>query len=150
MKTYLSYGSNMHVGQMNHRCQDAKIHAAGFLYGYRLDFRRGGFATINPGKPTDRVPVLIWDITPRDEQALDRYEGYPKFYIKETVTAETDHGPVEAMVYIMAPEFDEQEPPTEWYLQTIIHGYRDAGLQGQIPNLKKTAMQIYKETRRVR
>ena len=46
----------------------------------------GAVATIEPSK-NGKVPVLLWDIEPSDEVALDRYEGYPWLYRKEIITA---------------------------------------------------------------
>jgi hypothetical protein len=36
------------------------------------------------------VPVLVWELTPADEAMLDRYEGFPFLYRKETVRVRLD------------------------------------------------------------
>jgi hypothetical protein len=41
-------------------------------------------ATVEPYEG-GRVPVLVREITPADEAALDRHEGWPCVYRKETV-----------------------------------------------------------------
>jgi len=72
------------------------------------------------------VPVLLWEITPRCEEALDRYEGWPRLYRKETVSVDFNGKPTEAMVYIM----NEVYPyglPGEHYLNVIKEGYASAG-----------------------
>ena len=34
------------------------------------------------------VPVVIWEVTPSDEKALDRYEDYPAFYYKKDISVQ--------------------------------------------------------------
>ena len=67
-KLYLAYGSNLSVEQMKERCPDARVFGTGKLYGWRLIFKKS--ATIQP-HPTRHTPVLIWEISDRDEQQLD-------------------------------------------------------------------------------
>ena len=67
---------------MARRCPTAKVVGIGNLKDYQLTFRR--VATIEPEKGAV-TPVGVWEITPTDELALDRYEGYPSYYRKETV-----------------------------------------------------------------
>jgi len=74
----------------------------------------------------ERVPVLLWRIMPNDEKALDRYEGYPHLYRKETVKVRFKGQWVPAMVYIM----NEGRPlgaPGRYYYEVIRQGYIDAG-----------------------
>lgn len=136
---YVAYGSNLNLEQMEWRCPYAKALGTGELRGYRLLFRGGdgcSVATVEP-KKNGIVPVLLWDITQRDEEALDRYEGWPNLYRKETVTAHHDGKPVKAMVYIM----NSGRPlglPSEVYLNTITEGYLSAGFD------KKTLEQAVK------
>ena len=80
------------------------------LDGYELAFRRG-YLTIMP-KEGASVEGLIWSITDHDESQLDCYEGYPKFYDKETMTV-TDMGgkPHEIMVYTMNEPYRDQLLP---------------------------------------
>ena len=48
----------------------------------------------------------VWKITPNCEQSLDRYEGYPRHYTKETVTVKDAAGAeLPVMVYIMAVSY---------------------------------------------
>lgn len=128
-RIYLAYGSNLHLGQMSRRCPDAKPIGTAMLQDYQLLFRggqRGAVATVEP-KTGNRVPVLLWSISPRDERNLDYYEGFPFLYRKETVTVELNGKPTEAMVYIM----NEGRPlgaPSTVYYNTILEGYRANGL----------------------
>ena len=119
--------------QMAQRCPTAKVLGGAKLTGYQLLFRGGGggaVATVEKEK-NGSVPVLLWEITPRDEAALDRYEGYPRLYRKETVEVKVNGKAVKAMVYIM----NEGRPlgqPSCYYYSTILEGYMDAGFDVDI------------------
>lgn len=123
-KLYVAYGSNLNLAQMARRCPTAKVVGIGNLKDYQLTFRR--VATIEPEKGA-KTPVGVWEITPKDEKALDIYEGYPSYYRKETVTVEMQDGTEkQAMVYIMNAG-EPMMPPTGYY-ETILQGYGDVGL----------------------
>jgi gamma-glutamylcyclotransferase (GGCT)/AIG2-like uncharacterized protein YtfP len=72
-----------------------------------------------------KVPVLIWEIQPKDEAALDVYEGWPRLYRKETMRITVNSKRVQAMVYLMNE--DQQSPPSKSYFNTIREGYASAG-----------------------
>jgi hypothetical protein len=128
-KYYIAYGSNLSVEQMAQRCPDAKVAGMAALKDWKLVFRT--HATIEPcdGRV---VPVLIWEISQRDERNLDRYEGYPSYYYKQDMTVTmTDldgKNPQEitAMVYLMT-EGHELRMPYSGYLDTLAEGYRRFG-----------------------
>lgn len=99
---YFAYGSNINLEQMEHRCPDAQLVGPVTLQNYELQFRGSGFATVSPKKGSV-VHGLLWKLTPKSEQALDRYEGYPRHYTKEQVSVRTtDDAAVSVMAYIMA------------------------------------------------
>ena len=126
-KLYIAYGSNLNLEQMANRCPTAKAVGVSKINNYRLVFRgahAGAVATIEPYKGGS-VPVLIWEITPADEAALDRYEGWPYLYRKETLKVRLGGKQVTAMVYIM----NEGRPygqPSCFYYSTILDGYKSA------------------------
>lgn len=125
---YIAYGSNLNLPQMARRCPTAKVVGTGQIEGYELLFRgghRGAVATVEPLEGS-AVPVLMWKIKPQDEQALDRYEGYPHFYHKEMMDVEMGGRTVPAMVYVMNGGH-ELGAPSDYYLNTILEGYRSAG-----------------------
>jgi len=126
-KIYLAYGSNLNLGQMRQRCPYAVPLGVATLPDYRLLFRGGGRSAVATIEPFvgGSVPVLLWEITPRDEEALDCYEGWPRLYRKETVTVELAGRSVEAMVYIMNGHPLGQ--PSPYYLNAIMEGYVSAG-----------------------
>lgn len=69
----------------------------------------------------------MWKLSERDEKQLDRYEGFPKYYRKETKPFTFRGETVEGMMYIM----NENKPlqvPSEQYYNTILQGYKAAGL----------------------
>ena len=129
---YLAYGSNLNLQQMKQRCPYAIPIGVATLPDYRLLFRggsRSAVATIEPFEGGS-VPVLLWDITPRDEEALDCYEGWPRLYRKEMITVELHGKPVDAMVYIM--NSGELGQPSSYYLNAIREGYESAGFDTAI------------------
>lgn len=127
-KLYLTYGSNLNLEQMAHRCPNAKVVGSTDVLGHRLVFRgarEGAVATIEPRKG-ESVQALVWEITQSDEKALDRYEGWPHLYRKETIKVKLDGKTIQTMVYIM----NEGRPlnqPSGYYYSVILDGYKSAG-----------------------
>lgn len=128
MKTYLAYGSNMSFEQMEYRCPDASFIGTGYIEGYELLFKgslTGSYATIEPQKDS-RVPVYIWVISERDEEALDIYEGFPNFYYKKQLPVKTKIGEITGMVYIMHEE-RKLGIPSGLYYNLLRSGYERYG-----------------------
>ena len=132
-KLYAAYGSNLNREQMADRCPTARVLGASVMEDWRLLFRgahAGAVATVEPFEGGS-VPVLVWEISPADEAALDRYEGWPFFYRKETVQIKLNGKTISAMVYIM----NEGRPlgqPSCYYYAAILEGYRAAGFDVEI------------------
>lgn len=126
---YFAYGSNINLEQMEHRCPDAQLVGPVTLQNYELQFRGSGFATVSPKKGSV-VHGLLWKLTPKSEQALDRYEGYPRHYIKEAVMAQTaDGSKIPVMAYIMAePLCCQPALPSPYYYRAIQQGFEANGL----------------------
>lgn len=132
-RLYIAYGSNLNLPQMAHRCPTAKVVGKSEIKDYELLFRggrRGGVATVEP-KEGSSVPVLLWDIKPRDEVALDRYEGYPSLYQKKNLNLELNGRSVEAMVYVMTPGHAAGSP-SDYYYNVIAEGYQTAGFDQNV------------------
>lgn len=121
-RLYLAYGSNLNLEQMAHRCPTAKVVGATVMRNWRLVFN--GVASIERHKGS-QVPVLVWNIQPKDEDALDIYEGWPRLYRKESVRVTLGGKQVRAMVYIMND--GRRCPPNHSYYKTIREGYISAG-----------------------
>lgn len=124
---YFAYGSNLHVDQMTRRCPGAQAVGAAKLSGYRLVFR--GVADIEQAGQKATVHGALWSITPKDLVALDRYEGYPRLYIRHYVEVQTVAGPAQALVYRMTESYTaEKGLPSPGYLQTCLDGFAAWGL----------------------
>ena len=127
---YIAYGSNMNTDQMAVRCPDAKLLGTGKLLGYRLSFYI--HATVERTRMKNAyVPVAVWEISPGDEERLDRYEGFPSYYTKEKRPVQMDDGAVvKGMVYIMNLKRDGL--PTGSYYHGIRSAYLALGLRSEI------------------
>lgn len=138
-KFYLAYGSNLNVEQMSYRCPNAKPIGYANIPDYELLFKgskTGSYLTIEKRKGSS-VPVGVWEVDAIDEEALDRYEGYPSFYYKKDIDVclNTFSGgktrDVKAFVYIMHEE-RHIGIPTKTYLATCLTGYDDFGFEPEI------------------
>ena len=138
-KYYLAYGSNLNREQMGYRCPNAQPVGTVQLAGWRLIFRgsgTGNYLTIEPA-PGYSVPVAVWAVTKADEAALDRYEGFPVFYRKETLPITytglkaAQERQVEAFVYLMNDGHPAGLPATR-YMDACVEGYRDFGFDSRV------------------
>ncbi len=133
-KKYIAYGSNLNVEQMEHRCPHAKVLCVGEIKDYKLLFKgsySGNYLTIEPAKGYV-VPVVVWEVTESCERSLDIYEGFPRFYRKETVPVVTPDGNTidDAFAYIMNGH--NIGLPTGQYMRTCISGYQSFGFDPEI------------------
>lgn len=127
---YIAYGSNLNIRQMKRRCPGATILGTANLKGWELLFKgsgTGSYLTIEECEG-GTVPVVIWDVTPADEAALDRYEGFPSFYYKKEIRLQYKgirtgkRRTVTAFAYIM----HEDRPvgvPSQYYMTACMEGY---------------------------
>jgi len=129
-KIYAAYGSNMNLMQMKKRCPKAKVIGKGELQGYKLTFRGKQTGVANVERSVaGKAPVVLWAITEECERELDRYEGYPRLYGKEVVSITTPTGEQEAMLYVMAKQYETMPAiPSEYYFEVIRQGYQDNGI----------------------
>lgn len=144
-KVYIAYGSNLNLPQMAHRCPTAVTLATSEIKDYELVFRgskTGSYATIEPCEGST-VPVLLWEIQPRDEFSLDIYEGYPDFYQKQLMDVPIGDGTIRAMVYTM-PDHHQLGMPSQRYIDTIEEGYASAGFDTDVlyDAIEKTEQRI--------
>lgn len=127
-RLYIAYGSNLNLEQMSLRCPTARVVGTSVLKDWRLLFRggqTGAVATVERFR--DRcVPVLVWQIQPPDEAALDRYEGWPNLYRKEELRVSLNGKTRKVMIYIMNEILPYGEPSRN-YFNTIRDGYVGAG-----------------------
>lgn len=133
-RLYIAYGSNLNLEQMSRRCPTAKVVGAAELKDWRLWFRGGthsAVATIERERGFT-VPVLVWRIQPRDELALDRYEGFPFLYRKEILQLAVNGRQVSAMAYIMNEAGQPYGIPYAGYLSIVRKGYESANFDTSI------------------
>jgi gamma-glutamylcyclotransferase (GGCT)/AIG2-like uncharacterized protein YtfP len=121
-RLYAAYGSNLNLRQMAYRCPTARVAGTAVMRNWRLVFN--GVATIERYYG-GRVPVLVWELQPQDEAALDAYEGWPRLYRKESVRVRLSGKQVRAFVYIM--NGGRRSQPGFAYYNTIRAGYESAG-----------------------
>lgn len=130
---YIAYGSNLNTTQMAFRCPDAEAVGTGVIKDYRLTFKALGasaFATIEPYSG-ESVPVAVWQISRRDEMALDRYEGQPIHYTREFMDVLMDDGEsINGLVYVMNSRAVPRLP-SQGYFNAVLSGYRSFGLDEQ-------------------
>ena len=137
-KFYLAYGSNLSMEQMARRTRHAIPVGTATLDRYQLLFRgsmSGSYLTVEPCEGRT-VPLVVWSVDEVDEQALDRYEGFPQLYYKKEIQVElrsfingTSLGPVPAFIYIMH-EDRPLEAPSPNYLAICLEGYARFGFDG--------------------
>lgn len=136
---YIAYGSNLNIRQMKMRCPSARIVGTSEIPNYELLFKgskTGSYLTIE-SKAGVSVPVAVWETTAKDEEALDRYEGFPTFYYKaemELPVKRIHTGKIrnqKGYVYIM----HENRPhgiPSDYYIRICLDGYHDFGFNEEI------------------
>lgn len=130
---YVAYGSNLHEGQMAYRCPGAFPVGTSMLENWRLIFKgskTGNYATIEPCKG-ESVPVAIWELKPEHILSLDRYEGFPVFYQKQTLTFDLGGEQINAFVYTMRKDA-EIGFPSAAYIKTLEVGYETFGFDKNI------------------
>ena len=138
-RLFAAYGVGVNRAEMAKRCPTAKLIGAATLRNHRLTFRgthAAAVANIEPAKGRS-VPVLVWDIAPADEVALDLYEGFPHLYEKQQVKIRLDGMLVSCMAYVMRGDRPLGKP-SAFYYSTLLEGYREAGFD---PNILKAAVQ---------
>ena len=120
------------------------------LKGWELLFKgskTGSYLTIEENE-NGSVPVVIWEVTPSEEKALDRYEGYPAFYYKKDIKLQYKgirtgkQRTINAFAYIM----HEDRPigvPSIYYMKTCLDGYDTLYFDKQILlNAYKNSMEM--------
>ena len=107
MAIYAAYGSNMDPAQMAERCPHSPQHGSGWLEGWRLTFGgehlgwEGALATVVEDA-SQRVFVVLYDLTELDEQVLDHWDGATLgYYRKLRVRIATLDGDAVAWLYVL-------------------------------------------------
>ena len=138
-RVFAAYGVGLNRSEMMKHCPTAKLIGTTELKNYKLAFRgskAGALATIEKAKGGS-VPALLWEISPQDEAALERWFGVPELYREATIKVRRDGAPVDALIYILNSG-KPQNKPSAFYYSTLLEGYKAAGFDTMI---LKTAVQ---------
>ena len=138
-RVFAGYGVGLNRAEMAKHCPTAKPIGTTELKNFRLAFRGGNasaVATIEKAKGGG-VPTLLWEISPQDEAALDRWIGVPELYRKATIKVRRDGTLVDALIYILNSG-KPQNKPSAFYYSTLLEGYKAAGFDA---NILKAAVQ---------
>ena len=132
-RLFAAYGVGVNRAEMAKHCPTAKLICTTELRSYRLAFRGGNacaVATIDKAKGSN-VPTLLWEISPQDEAALDRWIGMPELYRKATIKVRCDGALVDSIFYILISG-KPRNKPIAFYYSTLLEGYRAAGFDTEI------------------
>ena len=132
-RLFAAYGAGLNRTEMAKHCPTAKLIDSAVLKNYRLSFRgskAGELATIEKAKGGS-VPALLWEISPQDEAALERWFGVPGLYREATIKVRRDGAPVDALIYILNSG-KPQNKPSAFYYSTLLEGYKAAGFDTTI------------------
>jgi hypothetical protein len=122
---YWAFGSNLCIDSMRNRCPGAKPIKPLILNNGALTFR--GVADV-VHRDSHHVQGGLWSITLEDELNLDRFEGVSaNFYMRRYFPMKIRGKERHVLFYQMRTHRGIM-PPSEGYLDTIMQGYRDFGL----------------------
>lgn len=127
-RLFAAYGAGVNRAEMAKHCPTAKLIGTTELKNYRLAFRgskAGALATIEKAKG-ENVPALLWEISPQDESALDRWIGVPELYRRTAIKVRRDGALVDALIFILITG-KPQNKPSAFYYSTLLEGYKAAG-----------------------
>lgn len=131
MKLVFAYGSNLNPLQMVRRCPATEFFSTAELPGFRLVFagsspRWGGaVATLERAPRSEaRAHGVLYHVTTRDLEALDRCEGHPAIYRRTLCAARNENGIIFiASTYVLVRGAEDASPPSNEYFGTIRRGY---------------------------
>jgi hypothetical protein len=142
---YFAYGSNLCVDNMRRRCRDAKPVEPLIITRGALVFR--SVADVEQrSKPKYKIPGGLWSISHDDREQLDRYEGissgtYRRCYLRVDIDGE------EKIVLYYKMNETGIAPPASAYLEIIVRGYRDFGLDEYLPVLNRAVERSWERKR---
>jgi len=146
-RLHFAYGSNLSFAQMDSRCPENTQMGIGTLHGYRWIISSRGYANVVKSD-SDYVMGRIYKINKRDEDRLDKKEGYnsiPSCYDKETLSIIADGVSCDCFVYV--DPVIQEGPPKNEYIDKINAGlvdskfpdeYVEKYIRNKIPLIKKS------------
>ena len=132
-RLFAAFGAGLNRTEMAKHCPTAKLIDSAVLKNYRLSFRgskAGALATIEKARGGS-VPTLLWEISPQDEAAIDRWIGVPELYRKATIKVRRDGILVDVLIYILNSG-KPQNKPSAFYYSTLLEGYKAVGFDAKI------------------
>ncbi len=132
-RVFAAYGDGLNRSEMAKHCPTARLLGTTVLKNFRLTFRGGNASAVATIEKTKghSVPAIIWEITPQDEAALDRWIGVPELYRKAAIKVHHNGFMVDALVYILVND-KPQNKPSAFYYSKLLEGYRTAGFDAEI------------------
>lgn len=127
---YFAYGSNMDPDRMKKRCINFTSREHAILEDWELVFNKvaskndmEGYAKIKT-KKGDITEGILYTIQDSDIKILDRYEGFPEYYVHKTIVLKFDNkDKVEAITYIANhKKIKEGLKPSREYLTHLLIG----------------------------
>lgn len=120
MALYAAYGTNLDAEQMLARCPHSPRVGGGWLIGWRLTFGgedlgwEGSLATVVED-PGSHVFVMVYDVPPQDEEALDRWESAATgLYSKIRVRVQLLSGEELCWLYVLADGYEGGLPSARY------------------------------------
>jgi hypothetical protein len=111
MALYAAYGSNLDPERMALRAPHSPLRGTGWLPGWRLTFGgedvswEGALGTVVEAvddQDSHQVYVALYDLTPLDEESLDKWEGVDiGLFRKLKVRVQTLDGEAAAWIYVL-------------------------------------------------
>jgi hypothetical protein len=103
---------------MAKECPSATRVGPAILKGYRFGIAHAGYGTARPDQ-SSVIRGILWQLTPEDEAALDRFEGVPEgLYYKSTLAVAGADGEHPAMLYRASDPAPGS--PVPGYLERIV------------------------------
>jgi hypothetical protein len=138
-KVYFAYGSNMNVPQMAKRCPNAQVIAPASIGDHEFIINERGVASIRQ-KSGSIVSGLLWELTYKCEQSLDRYEGVSSGHYKKVFIEVGEFS--EVLIY-QASNQTEGVIARDGYLEGIIAAAKKLGMaEAVLANIERYMTKI--------
>lgn len=120
---YFAYGSNLDRALMRANCPTAKPLGIAMLDNHRFVIAACGYASVQP-RVGSSVHGVLWQITPRDEAALDRYESVATgLYDRATLPVRRQGERRNVLIYVACARGLGRPKPG--YLERVVTAARD-------------------------
>lgn len=120
---YVAYGANTNLDSMQSRCPGSTPLGKAKIPDHELVFHN--FADVRY-KMDSHVDAVLWVVSEKDLEGLDRFEGYPFHYTRNKIAVEFRGEMVMAWCYFMNDQGNN--PPSQFYIDMIKEGYKEFNL----------------------